>query len=176
MSAPNHNDTLPILSRGGGLMSRFHPFEAYGWRLELRPVGWRKLPLLRRIPNLTGDTLVFRVASSQVGQSTKEDEARVVAFHMCSVRDLSEISASQQEVLSKLRKEQLSFGRVSFSGEYRIDAIYAQQKEDGRWVQHRDLGVGAIQVRVDYWIFTPIFGVITAVLGVGGTLLVQWLT
>mgnify|MGYP001598667306 FL=1 len=166
---------MPTCSRGN-VMSRFHPFEIYGWRLQLRPIGWRGLPLLQRLPNFTGDEIICRVKARRTGDISQEDDLQHVTFHVRTVSDLSEITATTGGEFGQLRGGRVSFGRFSFSGEYWIEISYARKDPAMGWSPQRGVAVAVIQVRMDYLILMPILSLITVTLGVVGTLLVQWLS
>ncbi|MFH1560878.1 MAG: hypothetical protein ABID84_05700 [Chloroflexota bacterium] len=165
-------------------MSRFHTFSAQNAVIQLVPVGFRKHWGLRNLPYRTGDELIVRLKTL----STHYEKGLITDFRpwylvMVSPTNI-DVGRGGYFTTHKDLGVPVTFGRIAFSGEYRIDVVYYTYISKGQTgaelgdiqVIGRDEGVAVVQVKPDYLLWAIAWGLALMVAGgVLGKLLEKWL-
>ena len=146
-------------------MTRFHKSRAGDATVELIPVGWRKLPLLRRLPYFTGDQMAIELEIKNLRQKAGSQVTIVLdGFDFRENSDVRPLGSG--EVL----KERYTFRRFPNSGEYTMWVNF-----DGPGTLPQAMGGtdAEIQVVEDWKILVPIGSLLLVALTAIITLLVQ---
>ena len=160
-------------------MSRYHTFSWQDFRITVHPCGWRKLPVIRRLPSLTGDRIQLKVSLKKQMAINRGHRLEELAFVVSGISGGADDSyhrvVQRSDIPAYRTKEQtiVDLGRLSFSGEYRVDAV-SRLLTDDQWDETGRLsGVAVIQVTKDYMPIVFLLSGVLSLLAVGVTLVIQ---
>ena len=152
-------------------MSRFGSFTWHGTEMGVGPVGWRRRALLRWVPYRTGDELRLGIRHRRVSEAQPVRGERL--YLEVRRRDGPDREGARSEITEgRGFASHLSFGTVSFSGEYEVSALRYPGYAGGWEVVRR--GVATIQVREDYRLPVLAIGLVLVALGAGIGALAVW--